>query len=152
MPHVCIRLIQFGDVQVAMATHCTTHSRQYATDSDAQGTLIEMAAIIGHKWYPVILHQLCIEDTRGFSDLHDAIDPPDHDSLRERIIAVHEYQGVYRFVGETTEVTTKMVYKILTSVDRTLINHVNETTEHSTHTTSTREQFLEYFDRVRNDS
>lgn len=78
-----------------MATNCSTHSRQYATDSTAQQTLIEMASIIGHKWYPVILHQLCVEDDRGFSDLHDSIDDISNKMLSESLSALED-QGLVR--------------------------------------------------------
>ena len=76
-----------------MATNCSTHSRQYATDCTAQGTLIEMASLIGHKWYPVILHQLCVEDDRGFSDLHKAIDEISNKMLSDSLSALED-QGL----------------------------------------------------------
>ena len=79
-----------------MATNsssCSTHGRQYATDTAAQGTLIEMASIIGHKWYPVILHELCVEDDRGFSDLHDSIDGVSNKMLSDSLSAL-ESEGL----------------------------------------------------------
>lgn len=63
-----------GNRKDTMATNCTTHARRYATDSSAQETLIEMASLVGHKWHPVILHQLCVNDEQGFSELHETID------------------------------------------------------------------------------
>ncbi len=76
-----------------MATNCSTHGRQYGTDSTAQGTLIEIASIIGHKWYPVILHELCVEDDRGFSELHDAIDGVSNKMLSDSLSAL-ESEGL----------------------------------------------------------
>lgn len=81
-----------------MATNCSTHGRQYATDSTAQGTLIEMASIIGHKWYPVILHQLCVEDDRGFSDLHESIDDISNKMLSDSLSALEDQDLVCREV------------------------------------------------------
>ena len=81
-----------------MATNCSAHGRQYATDSSAQGTLIEMASLIGHKWYPVILHQLCVEDDRGFSDLHNAIDGISNKMLSDSLSALEDRGLVSREV------------------------------------------------------
>ena len=81
-----------------MATHCSTHGRQYATDSTAQETLIEMASLIGHKWYPVILHQLCVEDDRGFSDLHGSIDDISNKMLSDSLSALEDLGLVDRAV------------------------------------------------------
>ena len=81
-----------------MATHCSTHGRQYATDSSAQGTLIELASLIGHKWYPVILHQLCAEDDRGFSDLHNTIDGISNKMLSDSLSALEDSGLVGRAV------------------------------------------------------
>jgi len=81
-----------------MATNCSTHGRQYATDCTAQGTLIEMASLIGHKWYPVILHQLCVEDDRGFSDLHKAIDEISNKMLSDSLSALEDQNLVGREV------------------------------------------------------
>mgnify|MGYP006276150671 FL=1 len=87
-----------GDGKDTMATNCSTHGRQYATDTAAQGTLIEMATIIGHKWYPVILHELCVEDDRGFSDLHDSIDGVSNKMLSEGLSALEAHGLVDRAV------------------------------------------------------
>ena len=81
-----------------MATNCATHGRQYATDTTAQGTLIEMAGILGHKWYPVILHELCADDDRGFSDLHDAIDGISNKMLSDSLSALEDHGLVDRAV------------------------------------------------------
>jgi DNA-binding HxlR family transcriptional regulator len=81
-----------------MATNCSTHGRQYATDTATQGTLIEMAEIIGHKWYPVILHELCVEDDRGFSDLRDAIDRISNKMLSDSLSALEDRGLVDRAV------------------------------------------------------
>jgi len=81
-----------------MATNCSTHGRQYGTDSTAQGTLIEIASIIGHKWYPVILHELCVEDDRGFSELHDAIDGVSNKMLSDSLSALEDEGLVDRTV------------------------------------------------------
>ncbi|WP_253739018.1 winged helix-turn-helix transcriptional regulator [Halohasta salina] len=81
-----------------MATNCSTHGRQYATDTAAQGTLIEMASIIGHKWYPVILNELCVEDDRGFSDLHDSIDGVSNKMLSDSLSALENRGLVDRAV------------------------------------------------------
>jgi len=78
-----------------MATNCATHGRRYATDSTAQATLIEMASLIGHKWYPVILHELCVEDDRGFSELHDAIDGVSSKMLSDSLSALED-RGLVR--------------------------------------------------------
>ena len=81
-----------------MATNCSTHGRQYGTDSTAQETLIEMASIIGHKWYPVILHELCVEDDRGFSGLHGAIDGVSNKMLSDSLSALEDEGLVDRTV------------------------------------------------------
>jgi len=87
-----------GDRRDTMTPTYSTHGRQYATDSTAQGTLIEMASLMGHKWYPVILHELCVEDDRGFSDLHDAIDGVSNKMLSEGLSALEDKGLVSRVV------------------------------------------------------
>ena len=80
------------------SSNCSTHGRRYATDTAAQGTLIEMASIIGHKWYPVILHELCVEDDRGFSNLHDSIDGVSNKMLSDSLSALEDRGLVDRTV------------------------------------------------------
>lgn len=60
-------------------------SRMDSTDAGTQQLLIEVADVLGHKWHPVILHQLLSEDSLTFSGLQSAINDVSNKMLSDSL-------------------------------------------------------------------
>lgn len=56
-----------------MSTERIPVARMDSTYAGTQQLLIEVADILGHKWHPVIIHQLLREESLTFSGLQSAI-------------------------------------------------------------------------------
>jgi DNA-binding HxlR family transcriptional regulator len=83
-----------------MSTEGIDLARMDSTYGDTQTILIEVSAIVGHKWHPVILHQLLTEETLGFSGLKSRIDGISSKMLSESLTALEEYGLIERAVVE----------------------------------------------------
>ena len=81
-----------------MDTTAATHGRQYGTETHGQAILIAVAELVGHKWYPVLLNELCIEDDRSFSELQAAVDDISNKMLSDSLSALEERGLVCRAV------------------------------------------------------
>lgn len=81
-----------------MDTTAATHGRQYGTETNGQAILIAVAELVGHKWYPVLLNELCIEDDRSFSELQAAVDDISNKMLSDSLSALEERGLVRRIV------------------------------------------------------
>ena len=87
-------------MQVTMSTEGIDLSRMDSTHPDTQSLLIDVSAIVGHKWHPVIVHQLLTEGTLGFSGLKSRIDGISSKMLSESLTALEELDVVERAVVE----------------------------------------------------
>lgn len=83
-----------------MSTEGIEPARMDSTHTDTQTLLIDVSAIVGHKWYPVIVHQLLTEETLGFSGLKSRIDGISSKMLSESLTALEERGLVERSVVE----------------------------------------------------
>ena len=81
-----------------MASNQTPTSRLETSYSSTQDILIEMADLIGHKWHPVILHQLFAVGECGFSELHAAIDDISNKMLSDSLTTLEDNGLVERAV------------------------------------------------------
>jgi DNA-binding HxlR family transcriptional regulator len=87
-------------VQIAMSTEGIDLARMDSTYTDTQTLLIDVSAIVGHKWHPVIVHQLLTEGTLGFSGLKSRIDGISSKMLSESLTALEERGLIERAVVE----------------------------------------------------
>ena len=81
-----------------MASNQTPTSRLDTSYSGTQRVLIEMADLIGHKWHPVILHQLFVHEECGFSELHAAIDDISNKMLSDSLTTLEDHELIERVV------------------------------------------------------
>lgn len=81
-----------------MASNQTPTSRLDTSYSSTQQVLIEMADLIGHKWHPVILQTLFVQDECGFSELHAAIDDISNKMLSDSLTTLEERELIERVV------------------------------------------------------
>lgn len=83
-----------------MSTEGIDLTRMDSTYADTQTLLIDVSAIVGHKWHPVILHQLLTEGTLGFSGLKSRIDGISSKMLSESLTTLEEHELIERAVVE----------------------------------------------------
>lgn len=100
-----------------MSTEGIEPARMDSTHTDTQTLLIDVSAVVGHKWHPVIVHQLLTEETLGFSGLKSRIDGISGKMLSESLTALEEQGLVERSVVEQKPVR---VQYSLTEAGRTL--------------------------------
>ena len=81
-----------------MASNQTPTGRLDTSYSRTQNLLIEMADLIGHKWHPVILHQLFALEECGFSELHTAIDDISNKMLSDSLTTLEDHDLIERVV------------------------------------------------------
>jgi DNA-binding HxlR family transcriptional regulator len=90
-----------------MSTDGTDLARMDSTHPDTQSLLIDVSAVVGHKWHPVIVHQLLTEGTLGFSGLKSRIDGISGKMLSESLTALEERGLIERAVVEEKPVRVR---------------------------------------------
>jgi len=68
-----------------MSTEPIPVSRMDSTYRGTQQLLIELSDLMGHKWHPVILHQLMSQGSLTFSGLQSAIDDVSNKMLSDSL-------------------------------------------------------------------
>jgi len=81
-----------------MSTDRSTLARMDSTYAGTQKLLIDVSDVVGHKWHPVILHQLLAGESMGFSDLKSSIDGISGKMLSDSLTTLEERDLVAREV------------------------------------------------------
>jgi DNA-binding HxlR family transcriptional regulator len=73
-----------------MSTDHTPVGRMDSSYDGTQSALVEVADLIGHKWHPVIVHQLLTAGELGFSDLGSRVGGVSNKMLSDSLTALED--------------------------------------------------------------
>ncbi|MCQ4334167.1 helix-turn-helix transcriptional regulator [Natronomonas sp. F2-12] len=90
-----------------MSTEGIDPARMDSTYTDTQAVLIDVSALVSHKWHPIVVHQLLTEGSLGFSGLKSRIDGISSKMLSESLTALEEWGVVERSIVEEKPVRVR---------------------------------------------